>query len=90
MRFEWDENKRIRNINQHSLDFLDADIVFSGPLVTNVAKTVNGEHRLMAIGMLDDVYVTAIYTMRGDVIRMISLRRARDGERKQHQSLHDS
>jgi len=28
MRFEWDENKRLYNIEKHGLDFQDADAVF--------------------------------------------------------------
>lgn len=88
MQFQWDENKRLKNIERHHLDFLDSDILFDGPLIVGEAKTVNGESRLMATGMLDDVYVTAIYTVRDETIRMISLRRARDGERKRHKDLH--
>jgi uncharacterized DUF497 family protein len=45
------------------------------------AKTVQGEIREMEIGMLDDVCVTIIYTRRGSVTRLISMRKARNGER---------
>ena len=89
MEFEWDDTKRVKNIDRHGLDFLDSDILFGGPLMVSEAKTVAGERRVMATGLLDDVYVTAIYTMRGNIIRMISLRRARDGERKHYQDLYD-
>ena len=41
----------------------------------------------MATGIIHGVYATAIYTMRGGTIRMISLRRARDDERKHHQEV---
>jgi uncharacterized DUF497 family protein len=42
---------------------------------------VEGEIRQMASGMLDDVCVTVIYTRRGSVTRLISMRKARDSER---------
>ena len=90
VRFEWDEVKRLRNIERHNLDFRDADILFGGKLIVGEARTTNGESRLMATGTLDDVHVTAIYTLRGGIIRMIYLRRARDAERKRHEDLHGS
>lgn len=86
--FEWDEEKRLSNIDKHSLDFLDVGILFSGPRTEGNAKTVDGEDRRATTGMIEDVYVTAIFTMRGDTVRMISLRRARNGEKRRHQELH--
>jgi uncharacterized DUF497 family protein len=86
--FEWYEEKRLSNIKKHSLDFLDAGILFSGPRIEGNAKTVDGEDRRATTGMIEDVYVTAIFTMRGDTVRMISLRRARHGEKKRYQELH--
>lgn len=80
---EWDENKRRSNIEKHYLDFVDAIYVLRGPCLRQPAKMVLGEVRWMAIGMLDDVCVTLIYTMRGSVLRVISMRKARHGE-KQH------
>ncbi len=88
MQFEWDENKRTTNIARHGLDFLDAKVVFDGPRIVGAAKTVDGEGRLLTTGLLDGVYVTAIYTMRAGTVRVISMRRARDDERRSHEALH--
>jgi uncharacterized DUF497 family protein len=34
--FEWDENKRLKNLLRHGLDFSDRDLVFDGrPIVTS-------------------------------------------------------
>jgi uncharacterized DUF497 family protein len=41
----------------------------------------------MAVGMLGSVYVTAIFVYSGDAIRIISIRSARHGERRKHQTL---
>jgi uncharacterized DUF497 family protein len=91
MEFEWHEEKRLANIEKHGIDFLDADIVFGGPHLVGFARTVEGEARWMAVGMLDDVYVTVIFTPRGSTIRrLISMRRARRGERERHQDLFGS
>jgi uncharacterized DUF497 family protein len=87
MEFEFDENKRRANIERHGIDFIDADILFSNPYLEAPAKTVDGEQRCLAVGIIDDVYVTAVFTRRGPVIRIISMRRASNGERKQHQKV---
>jgi uncharacterized DUF497 family protein len=90
MDFEWHEPKRLSNLVKHFLDFLDAYLLFSSPYIVADLGIIKGEHRWMATGMIDDVHVTVIYTMRGDVIRIISLRKARDGERKRYQTLFNS
>ncbi|MDA8253839.1 MAG: BrnT family toxin [Rhodospirillales bacterium] len=87
MEFEWHEAKRLANIEKHGIDFLDADIVFGGPHLIGPARAVAGEARWMAVGMLDDVYVTVIFTRRGNTIRLISMRSARREERERHQTL---
>jgi uncharacterized DUF497 family protein len=87
MEFEFDENKRLANIEGHGIDFIDADILFGNPHLEAPAKTVDGEQRWLAVGMIDDVYVTAVFTRRGSVIRIISMRRARNDERKRHQQI---
>ncbi len=85
--FEWDERKRASNLYKHGLDFLDADLVFAGDHLIEPTAPGNDEARFLAIGRIGPDYVTLIYTERGDAIRVISLRRARDGERRRHQAL---
>jgi uncharacterized DUF497 family protein len=85
--FEWDEAKRLSNIAKHGLDFADSDLFFGSPHLVGPAKTVDGETRWLAVGMIDDVYVTTVFTGRGSTVRIISMRRARDGERKKHQEV---
>ena len=48
-------------------------------VVTSNADIV-GEVRFLAIGVIDGKHWTAIWTRRGDAIRMISVRRARKEE----------
>ncbi len=34
MEFEWDEAKRLSNLDKHGIDFLDIEEVFNGDIVT--------------------------------------------------------
>lgn len=86
--FEWDENKRQKNLGTHKPDFVAAPQLFSGNYTRKRGRDgQGGEERWMATGIIHGVYATAVYTMRGDTVRMVSLRRARDDERKHHQEV---
>ena len=88
MDFEWDEGKRLKNIEKHGLDFNESDVLFEGPHVIGLARSIHGESREMIVGLLSvSVYVTAIFTRRGSTIRIISMRRARYEERRHHQQI---
>jgi uncharacterized DUF497 family protein len=87
MVFEWDEEKRLKNIEKHGIAFVDADILLGNPHLVAQAKAVDGEQRWLATGMIDEIYVTAVFSRRDPVIRMISMRSARNGERKRHQEV---
>lgn len=84
--FEWDEAKRHTNLDEHGLDFLDADLVLEGPHLLTEARTVDGEVRHLAIGRIAGRHVAMIFTERDGAIRVISLRKARQREREQHQA----
>ena len=45
-----------------------------------------GERRIKAIGELNGVVISVVYTWRGDRRRLISARRARADERKQYEA----
>lgn len=88
MRFEWDEDKQKRNAAKHGLNFADAKFIFRNPHVGGEAKSAGPEIRHMATGMLGDVFVTLVFTWRGDVIRVISMRKASRNERRQYRQVH--
>ena len=88
MIFEWDEAKRLSNLEKHGLEFLDVDLLFAGPHIEAEATTVAGEERQAATGPINDVLATVFFTRRGEAIRVISLRRARHEERRRYQALH--
>lgn len=90
MEFEWDEPKRLSNIEKHGFDFVDVWQLFDGDHIEGSARlSINGEQRFLATGFINGLYATVIHTVRGSIIRIISLRKARLNERKQHQALHD-
>jgi uncharacterized DUF497 family protein len=88
MEFEWDEDKRLRNIDKHDLDFLRVRLLFDGrPVFTARSKHLD-EERWVTTGLVDGRFYTIIWTPRGDSIRFISARRARDAEERAYRALH--
>jgi uncharacterized protein len=88
MRFEWDEQKRLSNLEKHGLDFWDVWAVFEDAHVVVPSAYGGSELRLLAIGVLEGRWVTVVYTLRNNTVRVISFRRARDEERRTYQALH--
>lgn len=89
MIFEWDENKRRSNIEKHGLDFRDALGLFDESYVGVKAKAGSGgEERFLATGVVNEKYVTVIYTERDGATRIISFRKARQNEHRRYQAVH--
>ena len=85
MEFEWDEAKRKENLRKHGLDFFDAPTLFSGPMLTRFDTREDfWEPRWIGIGILESVCVVVAFTERseGEIIRIISMRKALNHERK--------
>lgn len=84
--FEWNEAKRLATFEKHGIDFADAVRLFVAPSLT--ARSDRGDEvRFIRVGALNGRFVAVIYTIRDDAYRIISARRARDGEiRAYHES----
>ena len=81
MEFEWDPGKRAANILKHGLDFEDACEIFENRHAVKIDKRRNyGEVRYQCIGVLNNRIVVLVYTIRGNVCRIISLRKANEKE----------
>jgi uncharacterized protein (DUF4415 family) len=63
--FEWDEPKRLSNIAKHGIDFRDATLLFESPHVIERSRSAINEERWLAVGTIDNDYVTTIFTRRG-------------------------
>src|ERR1017187_3461702 len=77
MRFIWHEAKRRANLQDHEIDFVDAERVFSGLTATFEDDRFSyDERRFVTLGLLDGVPVSVVHTESEDEIRVISFRRA--------------
>lgn len=55
MRYEWDERKRLANLEKHGLDFLRAGLVLESPYRMEIATKRQGEKRIQAFAYVFDV-----------------------------------
>jgi uncharacterized DUF497 family protein len=81
MNFEFDPKKSAANAEKHKIDFVRAQALWQDPNAADVASPHPGEERRMYIGQAEGKLWTAIYTRRGDKVRLISVRRSRDMEK---------
>jgi uncharacterized DUF497 family protein len=88
MRFTWDEGKRASNLAKHRLDLLQARQLFDGRPVFTYPSPRGDEARFVSVGLLDGRMAAVVWLEREDGIRLISLRRARDGEQRTYRELH--
>lgn len=87
MDFEWDETKSERNRMVRDLPFALAIELFDGRFIEQVdGRHDYGETRLLAIGVAGGLILACVYTDRGPVRRIISLRRANRGERNAYRA----
>jgi uncharacterized DUF497 family protein len=77
MEFQWNEAKRKSNLHNHGIDFVGIEKVFAGKTVTILDDRFDyGEERLVTFGLLDGRVVAIAHTETGEVIRIISVRKA--------------
>jgi uncharacterized DUF497 family protein len=85
MAFEWDDVKAKKNLDKHGIGFPLARRVFLD--VNRLEFENDGEYderRWVAIGLVVDQVLVVIYTMRDEVCRIISARRAERSERERY------
>lgn len=81
--FEWDEAKRLANIQKHNIDFVGCERVFLGPAKTITIEDDSidyGERRFVTLGLLNARVVVVVHTETEDVIRIITVRKAKKRE----------
>ncbi len=84
MQFEWDEEKNQANIRNHEIDFADVSVMFKEDMLIELDNRIDyGEDRWVGIGFLGLGVAVVVWTERqGDIIRIISARRANRHEQK--------
>jgi hypothetical protein len=88
MDFEWDSAKELANRKKHGVDFRAATKVFLDPyLIEFDDRNATGELRFNVIGLVDGRILFVTYTMRGDVVRIISARGAEPHEKRKYHEI---
>ena len=84
MQFEWDEVKNLENIRKHQIDLADISVMFGEDMLIELDGRLDyGEDRWTGIGFLGLGVAVVVWTERqGDIIRIISARRANRHEQK--------
>ena len=82
MEFEWDERKNRKNKNKHGIDFETAMKLWDDKNRIEIQTSFPIENRSILIGIIDKKLWSAIFTLRSNTIRIISVRRARKKEAK--------
>lgn len=77
MEFEYDPAKSATNKDKHGIDFDDAQALWHDDKRVSLSLSSQDEQRFIVIGLIGEKLWTAICTMRGDAVRIISVRRAR-------------
>ncbi|MEB3071946.1 BrnT family toxin [[Mycobacterium] vasticus] len=78
--FEFDPAKSVANLAKHGIDFGAAQSIWSDPRRIEVPARTTDESRWIVIGQIDGRCWSAVVTYRGDRVRIISVRRSREGE----------
>jgi len=86
MKYEWDENKRAANLAKHNVDFIDAEHFDWSSAIETIDDRFNySEERWVALGFISNRLHILTYTVRGENIRLISLRKANEREREYYE-----
>jgi hypothetical protein len=86
MQFEWDGRKAAQNIAKHGVPFEYAARVFLDQHRRESEDTRRnyGETRWLSLGKIEDRLFVIAHTRRGEVIRLISARKANRREQRKY------
>ena len=80
MEFDFDPAKSMANLVKHGINFNDAQQLWEDSGLRVVKARTVGEPRWLAIGRIGEKHWSGVFTSRGEVIRIISVRRSRPNE----------
>ncbi|MDZ7905631.1 MAG: BrnT family toxin [Cypionkella sp.] len=86
MNFEYDPAKSAANKDKHGIDFDAAQELWLDDTLLTIAARQMDEPRIVSTGRICEVFWTAVWLMRGEKIRIISVRRARKEEVTRYES----
>lgn len=82
MEFEFDEEKSRANREKHGLDFVEAQALWDDPRRIEIPARTTDEPRTLVVASLGDRLWSAVVTQREGRTRLISVRRAREEEKR--------
>ena len=87
MKIEFDRVKREATLTHRGLDMARANEIFAGNTITVEDDRMDyGERRLITVGSLEERMIVLVWTPRGEVRRIISMRKANAREQKIYQA----
>ena len=90
-RFEYDINKSQSNLKKHGIDFEEAQKLWKNPNAKVVfERSVDNENRFSIVGYIQEKCFVAIFTLRSGNIRIISVRRCREKEKRRFRDENNS
>ncbi|RKX87591.1 MAG: BrnT family toxin [Spirochaetes bacterium] len=80
MEFEYDDIKSISNKKKHGIDFIEAQKLWNNDNKIIYPARSETEERYILISTIENKHWSAIYTVRNQKVRLISVRRSRKEE----------
>jgi uncharacterized DUF497 family protein len=85
VQIEYDPDKREQTLSERGLDFARAAEIFAGHHFTaEDFREDYSEPRFITVGLLDSRMVVMVWTPRGEVRRIISMRKANEREQARY------
>ena len=84
--FEYDNEKSRANKAKHGIDFEEAQALWDDADLLEIEARSSDEPRTLVIGRIGERHWSAIITLRGNKIRIISVRVSRREEREVYES----
>jgi uncharacterized DUF497 family protein len=95
LKFTWDENKALTNLQKHGVSFEEAKAVFNdhyARLISDPDSSQN-EERFLLLGLSNQLRLLLVchcYRETGNQLRIISARKANKSEQKQYEGFRDA
>ena len=88
MEFGFDPAKDEANLFKHRLRLAFGRQVFDDPnhIISSSHRLIDEENRNKAVGLVEGKLYTAVHVWRGEVIRLISVRRSNSSEQRDYHS----
>jgi hypothetical protein len=80
MQFEFDSQKSEINQTKHGIDFIAAQQLWEDANRVVIPASTSDEPRFLIIGRVAEKHWSAVFTLRGEAVRIISVRRSRPEE----------